>query len=220
MLTDGSHIKVGYMICDRYRTAVEDVPKGEYTIPLGKANIKRKGGDITLVGWGQQVAVLEKAVRLVHVSEHLQQPPLLLTTANQWRAAWLKSDTTLAFESFALMKIEAFTTSCDVYVIAAMVLLRVLMSACTIHSTVFQQLTQYGSYMLKKCTVTGSICTGWRLKLAACQMVHCLVCCRQKCAKPATTSHARSLTCGLCCRGMSKLSVSCSAVLTYPSTHT
>ena len=52
------------MIGDRYRTAVEDVPKGEYTIPLGKAKIKRQGSDITLVGWGQQVAVLEKAVRL------------------------------------------------------------------------------------------------------------------------------------------------------------
>ncbi len=46
----------------RYRTAVEEVPKGEYTIPLGKAKVKREGTDITLVGWGQQVAVLEKAV--------------------------------------------------------------------------------------------------------------------------------------------------------------
>lgn len=51
------------MRCDRYRTAVEDVHKGEYTIPLGKAKLKRQGTDITLVGWGQQVAVLEKAVR-------------------------------------------------------------------------------------------------------------------------------------------------------------
>lgn len=46
----------------RYRTAEEEVPKGEYTIPLGKAKLKREGTDITLVGWGQQVAVLEKAV--------------------------------------------------------------------------------------------------------------------------------------------------------------
>lgn len=66
-------------ICDRYRTAVEDVPKGKYTIPLGKAKIKREGGDITLVGWGQQVAVLEKAVRLLQCSQHLQHLPLLLT---------------------------------------------------------------------------------------------------------------------------------------------
>ena len=59
------------MICYRYRTAVEDVPKGEYTIPLGKAKIKRQGNDITLVGWGQQVAVLERAVSLLHGSSAL-----------------------------------------------------------------------------------------------------------------------------------------------------
>lgn len=61
------------MVCmtyDRYRTAVEDVPKGEYTIPLGKAKLKRQGTDITLVGWGQQVAVLEKAVRFPYLSHH------------------------------------------------------------------------------------------------------------------------------------------------------
>ncbi len=53
---------MGVCVEIRYRTAVEEVPKGEYTIPLGKAKIKREGSDITLVGWGQQVAVLEKAV--------------------------------------------------------------------------------------------------------------------------------------------------------------
>lgn len=47
-----------------YRTAVEDVPKGEYIIPLGQAKVKRVGTDITLVGWGQQVAVLEKAATI------------------------------------------------------------------------------------------------------------------------------------------------------------
>lgn len=45
-----------------YRTVVEDVPTGSYTIPLGQARIARSGGDMTLVGWGQQVAVLERAV--------------------------------------------------------------------------------------------------------------------------------------------------------------
>lgn len=43
---------------------MEEVPVGAYTIPLGKANVKQQGSDITLVGWGQQVAVLEKAVSL------------------------------------------------------------------------------------------------------------------------------------------------------------
>ena len=45
-----------------YRTVSEEVPSGEYTIPLGEARVARTGSDITLVGWGQQVAVLERAV--------------------------------------------------------------------------------------------------------------------------------------------------------------
>lgn len=45
-----------------YRTAVEDVPTGDYSIPLGRARIARAGSDVTLVGWGQQVLVLEQAV--------------------------------------------------------------------------------------------------------------------------------------------------------------
>ena len=47
----------------QYRTVVEDVPVGDYAIPLGQARVARAGADITLVGWGQQVAVLERAVR-------------------------------------------------------------------------------------------------------------------------------------------------------------
>lgn len=33
----------------------EDVPEGEYTIPLGKADIKRKGSDVTIVAWSWMV---------------------------------------------------------------------------------------------------------------------------------------------------------------------
>ena len=50
-----------------YRTAVEAVEDGDYSIPLGKARIAREGSDLTLVGWGQQVVVLEQAVRGVCV---------------------------------------------------------------------------------------------------------------------------------------------------------
>lgn len=42
---------------------VEDVPEGDYEVPLGVARVAREGSDITLVGWGQQVGVLERAVR-------------------------------------------------------------------------------------------------------------------------------------------------------------
>jgi 2-oxoisovalerate dehydrogenase E1 component beta subunit len=44
-----------------YRAAVGEVPVGDYVIPLGKAEIMRKGSDITLVGWGAQMRVLENA---------------------------------------------------------------------------------------------------------------------------------------------------------------
>ena len=66
----------------RYRTAVEEVPNGEYTVPLGKAKLKRQGSDITLVGWGQQVAVLEKAVSAACT-------PVLSTRLKQQALPWL-----------------------------------------------------------------------------------------------------------------------------------
>jgi len=44
-----------------YRAAVEDVPDADYEIPLGKAEVMRSGTDITLVGWGGQLRVLDKA---------------------------------------------------------------------------------------------------------------------------------------------------------------
>mmetsp|Transcript_65275 Transcript_65275/g.96540 ORF Transcript_65275/g.96540 Transcript_65275/m.96540 type:complete len:420 (+) Transcript_65275:166-1425(+) len=47
-----------------YRSAVEDVPDEPYTIPLGKAEILRTGSDVTVVGWGGQLRVLEKACQL------------------------------------------------------------------------------------------------------------------------------------------------------------
>ena len=38
----------------------KDVPEGDFMIPLGKAEVMRKGTDITLLGWGAQMRVLEK----------------------------------------------------------------------------------------------------------------------------------------------------------------
>jgi 2-oxoisovalerate dehydrogenase E1 component beta subunit len=47
-----------------YRASVEEVPTGDYTIPLGIARTVREGSDVTLVGWGAQVHVLSKACDL------------------------------------------------------------------------------------------------------------------------------------------------------------
>jgi 2-oxoisovalerate dehydrogenase E1 component beta subunit len=46
-----------------YRSAVEEVPVGDYEIPLGKARVARAGKDVTMVGWGGQVAVMLKAAQ-------------------------------------------------------------------------------------------------------------------------------------------------------------
>ncbi|TPX32919.1 hypothetical protein SmJEL517_g04102 [Synchytrium microbalum] len=46
-----------------YRAAVEQVPVGDYVLPLGKAEVLQDGKDITLVGWGSQLYVLENAIK-------------------------------------------------------------------------------------------------------------------------------------------------------------
>ena len=47
-----------------YRASVEDVPVGDYCVPLGVARTVTSGSDVTLVGWGGQMLVLEKAVAM------------------------------------------------------------------------------------------------------------------------------------------------------------
>ncbi|PIW60629.1 alpha-ketoacid dehydrogenase subunit beta [Shewanella sp. CG12_big_fil_rev_8_21_14_0_65_47_15] len=44
-----------------YRASVGEVPAGDYEIELGKAEVVREGKDITLVAWGAQMEILEKA---------------------------------------------------------------------------------------------------------------------------------------------------------------
>lgn len=45
-----------------YRASVADVPVGDYEIELGKGKVLISGSDITIVGWGGQMLVLQKAV--------------------------------------------------------------------------------------------------------------------------------------------------------------
>jgi 2-oxoisovalerate dehydrogenase E1 component beta subunit len=44
-----------------YRASQELVPTGDYEIPIGEADIVKTGSDITVVGWGAQVHVLQQA---------------------------------------------------------------------------------------------------------------------------------------------------------------
>ena len=47
-----------------YRAAVEQVPVDDYVLPLGKAEVLQHGTDITIVGWGSQLYVLETAIAM------------------------------------------------------------------------------------------------------------------------------------------------------------
>ena len=51
-----------------YRASTEDVPVGDYQIPLGTAEVVREGSDVTVVAWGAQVGVVEEAAALA--AEH------------------------------------------------------------------------------------------------------------------------------------------------------
>ncbi len=45
-----------------YRLIKEEVPEGEYTIPLGEARLARQGNDVTVVCWGSMTERVLKAV--------------------------------------------------------------------------------------------------------------------------------------------------------------
>jgi pyruvate dehydrogenase E1 component beta subunit len=45
-----------------YRMLKEEVPDGEYVLPIGKARMVQEGKDITIVGWGAMMVQIQKAV--------------------------------------------------------------------------------------------------------------------------------------------------------------
>jgi len=47
-----------------YRASVGEVPEEDYQLPLGKAEVMQQGSDITLLAWGAQVEIVEKAAAL------------------------------------------------------------------------------------------------------------------------------------------------------------
>ncbi len=47
-----------------YRASVGEVPEGDYEIELGKAEVVAQGSDITLLGWGAQMEILEQAAEM------------------------------------------------------------------------------------------------------------------------------------------------------------
>ena len=47
-----------------YRASVGEVPEEDYELPLGKADVVKEGEHITLLAWGAQVEVIEKAAEM------------------------------------------------------------------------------------------------------------------------------------------------------------
>jgi 2-oxoisovalerate dehydrogenase E1 component beta subunit len=44
-----------------YRRIKEDLPADDYIVPIGKANVRRKGKDLTIVTWGAMIYVADEA---------------------------------------------------------------------------------------------------------------------------------------------------------------
>lgn len=47
-----------------YRASVGDVPDEDYRLPLGEAEVLKEGTDVTVLGWGAQMEVIEQAVEM------------------------------------------------------------------------------------------------------------------------------------------------------------
>ncbi len=47
-----------------YRSSIGEVPEEDYQLPLGKAEVVQTGSDITLLAWGAQMEMLQKAADL------------------------------------------------------------------------------------------------------------------------------------------------------------
>jgi len=67
-----------------YRSKSDDVPIQDYVIPIGKAEIMREGKDVTVVGWGRQLTILEKACDLAFQKHHIECELIDLRTLIPW----------------------------------------------------------------------------------------------------------------------------------------
>ncbi|KAK2190728.1 hypothetical protein NP493_71g00035 [Ridgeia piscesae] len=70
-----------------YRSAVEEVPVGDYVLPLGKAEVIMEGSDVTLLGWGTQVHVLRQVADLAHDKLNISCELIDLRTILPWDSA-------------------------------------------------------------------------------------------------------------------------------------
>ncbi|PIO59322.1 Transketolase, pyridine binding domain protein [Teladorsagia circumcincta] len=67
-----------------YRIAAENVPTGDYTIPLGQAEIVLEGSDMTVVTWGTQVHVALEAAQMAKEQLGMSIEVIDLQTIQPW----------------------------------------------------------------------------------------------------------------------------------------
>lgn len=67
-----------------YRLAVEDVPSGDFALPLGKAETLVHGEDVTLVAWGTQVHVALEAAQMAKEQLGVSTEVIDLATIQPW----------------------------------------------------------------------------------------------------------------------------------------
>ncbi|CAH1798190.1 unnamed protein product, partial [Owenia fusiformis] len=67
-----------------YRSAVEQVPTGDYMLPLSKAEVLVEGSDLTLVGWGTQVHVLREVGKMAEEKLNISCEVIDLVTILPW----------------------------------------------------------------------------------------------------------------------------------------
>jgi len=73
-----------------YRASVEDVPEEDYEIELGKAEILRSGSDVTVVGYGSHLRVLEEACDLAMENDGISCELIDLQTIVPWDVECIK----------------------------------------------------------------------------------------------------------------------------------
>ena len=67
-----------------YRASIEDVPIGDYEIPLEQAEIVREGNDVTVVGWGAQLIRLQAACDMAKEQDGIDCELIDLQTILPW----------------------------------------------------------------------------------------------------------------------------------------
>jgi len=67
-----------------YRSAVGEVPVGQYELELSKAEIMREGSDVTVLGWGAQLKILEEACDAAEAERGISCELIDLQTLLPW----------------------------------------------------------------------------------------------------------------------------------------